>query len=77
MKTLSVLALTAAALASARSVDVRFDQHLLASLGNEQPLTQDRCLIELSPGETRWVAEDEKWELKKVSLSANGTPDHC
>lgn len=24
--------------------------------------------IELSPGETRWVTEDEKWELRRVSL---------
>jgi len=26
----------------------------------------DEYLIELSPGETRWVTEDEKWELRKV-----------
>jgi leucyl aminopeptidase len=24
--------------------------------------------IELSPGETRWVTEDEKWELRRVNL---------
>jgi bacterial leucyl aminopeptidase len=23
-------------------------------------------LIELAPGETRWVTEDEKWELRRV-----------
>ena len=27
----------------------------------------DEYLIELSPGETRWVTENEKWELRKVS----------
>ena len=24
-------------------------------------------LIELAPGETRWVTEEEKWELRRVS----------
>jgi hypothetical protein len=28
----------------------------------------DEYLIELSPGETRWVTENEKWELRKVCL---------
>lgn len=26
----------------------------------------DRYLIELSPSETRWVTEDEKWALRRV-----------
>jgi hypothetical protein len=26
----------------------------------------DQYLIELSPGETRWVTEDEKWALRRV-----------
>jgi leucyl aminopeptidase len=26
----------------------------------------EKFLIELSPGETRWVTEDEKWELRRV-----------
>lgn len=26
----------------------------------------DEYLIELSPGETRWITENEKWELRKV-----------
>lgn len=25
-------------------------------------------LIELSPGETAWVTEDEKWELRRVRM---------
>ena len=32
-------------------------------LGNHD---QDLYLVELSPGETRWVAEDEKWALRRV-----------
>ena len=29
----------------------------------------DEHLIELSPGETRWIKEAEKWELRKVSVT--------
>ncbi|KAI4662563.1 Leucine aminopeptidase 1 [Alternaria viburni] len=29
----------------------------------------DEYLIELSPGETRWVTEDEKWELRKQNIN--------
>jgi hypothetical protein len=28
----------------------------------------EKFLIELQPGETRWVTEDQKWELRRVSL---------
>ena len=26
----------------------------------------DRFLIELAPGDTRWISEDDKWELRRV-----------
>lgn len=29
-----------------------------------------RYLIELGPGDTRWVTEEEKWELRRVSIGA-------
>lgn len=29
--------------------------------------SEEKFLIELAPGETRWVTEDEKWELRRVS----------
>jgi bacterial leucyl aminopeptidase len=33
--------------------------------------------IELSPGETKWVTEEQKWELRRVSsLRLFGLP-HC
>ncbi|KAL7774277.1 hypothetical protein CFE70_005189 [Pyrenophora teres f. teres 0-1] len=38
----------------------------------EQQLTivePDEYLIELSPGETRWVTENEKWELRKKNIN--------
>lgn len=40
-----------------------------AVLQDQQQVTiaePDEYLIELSPGETRWVTENEKWELRKV-----------
>lgn len=36
-------------------------------LGNDA--VGDRYLVELGPGETRWIREDEKWELRRVRLS--------
>lgn len=35
----------------------------------EEP--SEKHLIELSPGNTRWVTEDEKWELRRVSSNAS------
>jgi leucyl aminopeptidase len=35
----------------------------------QTPLFNDeKFLIELGPGETRWISEDEKWELKRVRV---------
>lgn len=33
------------------------------------PVSQEKFLIELQPGETRWVTEEEKWVLKRVRPS--------
>lgn len=32
---------------------------------DQAPFLQEKFLIELAPGDTRWVTEDEKWELKR------------
>lgn len=62
---LSVLATIAAAAASAVSASNSAGEHL-----GQDVLAQAKFLIELSPGETRWVTEEDKWELKRVrSLS--------
>lgn len=39
-----------------------------AIIGNEGA-DDDDYLIELAPGETRWIKEDEKWELRRVCIS--------
>lgn len=36
--------------------------------------TTPKYHIELSPGDTRWVTEDEKWELRRVSSSLHLLP---
>jgi bacterial leucyl aminopeptidase len=58
MKQFSILALAASATALSIGSRLQADQSVLGG--------QEQCLIELSPGETKWVAEDEKWELRKV-----------
>jgi leucyl aminopeptidase len=61
--TFLVLAASIAAV-SALSVDT---SHQKVVIEDEQPIApQGQYLIELSPGETRWVTEDGKWELKRV-----------
>ena len=37
---------------------------------NQNVLVEDeQYLIELTPGQTRWVTEEEKWRLRRVSLN--------
>ncbi|KAL9042476.1 MAG: hypothetical protein Q9214_003769 [Letrouitia sp. 1 TL-2023] len=40
------------------------DQHLLSDSTNTH-----RCLIELKPGKTKWITEDQKWELKRQGVN--------
>ena len=59
---LSVLALSAV-LISARFVEHHEkDQVVINAIEEEQ------YLIELAPGQTRWVTEEDKWELRRVSV---------
>lgn len=68
MKYLIPLTLSAVSIASAFSIDSLLHQQV--PLENEKPISSEQYLIELSPGETRWVSEDEKWELLRVSLGS-------
>lgn len=57
--TVSILALSAAAV-NARFIEAHEkDQVVISNV-------EEKYLIELSPGETRWVTEEEKWELRRV-----------
>jgi leucyl aminopeptidase len=55
MKLLLFLALGATASAAVLKTQVPFEISVV-----------DKYLIELAPGETRWVTEEEKWALKRV-----------
>ena len=61
MKYSSFLAAAFAAAVAARSVETS-PQTVL-----EDGSKVERYLIELEPGETMWITEDQKWELRRVS----------
>jgi hypothetical protein len=62
MKFSAILALSAATSALASPT---VPEHL-----QQAPLlNEEKFLIELGPGETRWITEDEKWELKRVRIA--------
>ncbi|OAL38286.1 hypothetical protein AYO20_02345 [Fonsecaea nubica] len=63
MRSLQLLVTSLAASAFARSVETH-SQHAIIPQ-DDQLSTEELFLIELSPGETRWVEEDEKWELMR------------
>jgi leucyl aminopeptidase len=65
MKLLSSLALGAAACAAVLASDIPNQQPLGLSTDGA---SGDRFLVETAPGETKWVSEDEKWELKRVRI---------
>ena len=61
MKYASILTASLAATAAALSI-ARPDQSLL-----HDTLDVQRYLVEFGPEDTRWVTEEEKWELRRVS----------
>ena len=63
MLILSLLALSAL-VASTLSVPDRQQ----VALGDHEIAAPERYLIEINPGETQWVTEDDKWALRRVRL---------
>ncbi len=55
--------LVAIAVSSASALSI--GNTLLRSFGAQDVLSPDRFLVEISPGETKWISEDEKWEMKR------------
>lgn len=64
----SVIALLAPAVAGRFTEANEADNVQLYPMGFYEASTE-QYLIELEHGVTRWVTEDEKWELRRVSLS--------
>lgn len=44
---------------------------------NPDEAQAESYLIELAPGETRWVTEEEKWELRRVSTVSPLSSQHA
>lgn len=61
---LSVLALSAS-LVHARYIEQHESPDAQVVL-NPDNADQELFLVELAPGKTQWVTEDEKWELRRV-----------
>ena len=61
LSTVSLLALSAAAV-NARFVEQHETNQVVLADVEEQ-----LYLIELAPGKTQWVTEEEKWELRRAS----------
>lgn len=62
----SVVALLAPAVA-ARFVEKNEGNNVQLYPDGYQEEYAEKYLIELSPGNTAWVTEEEKWELRRVS----------
>lgn len=58
------------AAASARFIEASEANRFLPTVDAllEEVEAPERYLIELSPGKTAWVTEDEKWQLRRVRL---------
>ena len=67
MKSSVLLSLSAVALAAA--VATPKDPQAVFQTPQVTIDEPDQYLIELSPGETRWVTEDEKWALRRVCIT--------
>lgn len=61
---LSYLALLVASLADVTTARIIFQAPEQAVL--EASAKAEKYLVELSPGKTKWVTEDDKWALKRV-----------
>ncbi|KAI5922547.1 Zn-dependent exopeptidase [Camillea tinctor] len=73
----SLLALLLPAAASARFVELNEVNRVLITTDAllEKPAVE-RYLVELTPGETRWVTEDEKWELRRAGQRFMDITEH-
>lgn len=74
MKLLSAL-LASSSIASA--INIPSFRELVDTVQGQSPFASaEQYLIELSPSETRWVTEDEKWALRREGVSFFDITDH-
>jgi leucyl aminopeptidase len=70
---LPVLALSAS-LVNARFIEHHETDQVVLSANAAEP---ELFLVELAPGKTQWVTEDEKWELRRVGLREIRSASAC
>ncbi|KAK3678371.1 Leucine aminopeptidase 1 [Recurvomyces mirabilis] len=77
--TSAITALTAASLSQAFTLPSTLRSAVNQVASGQNPLVQaERFLIELEPGSTQWVTEEDKWELRsqgKNFFDITGTPE--
>lgn len=64
----------ASGLAFAAAVSAAILPYQQAIDDSQEVIENELFLLELSPGETKWATEDEKWELRRVSGMMNRPP---
>ena len=60
-------ALTAIAVSTASAFSI--GSTLQRAFGGQHVLSGERFLVETAPGETRWISEDTKWEMKREGVN--------
>lgn len=65
LTTVSLLAVSAAAV-NARFVEQHEKENAQVLINGYQD--DEQYLIETAPGETQWVTEEDKWELRRVGI---------
>ncbi|KAI1114469.1 Zn-dependent exopeptidase [Nemania sp. NC0429] len=80
MKASLLSSLLLPAVASARFIEANEADRILpyidALLDNVPPSSTEKFLVELSPGDTRYVTEDEKWELRRAGQRFMDITEH-
>lgn len=51
------------------AISARFVEKVEADNVILQQAVEETFLIELAPGKTQWVTEEEKWELRRVRIN--------
>jgi leucyl aminopeptidase len=74
---LSSLLLASITAASASALSLPSFKDLVGSLQTQHPfINPEEYLIQLSPGEQRWVTEEEKWQLLREGIKFFDVTEH-
>lgn len=74
LSTSSLVALLAPAI-TARFIERTEGNNVLLYPEGVYEESSEKFLVELAPGDTKWVTEEEKWELRRVSHRTTSCPE--